>query len=392
MPSFQQLFYCKNCKKIVQLNDKGQCSKCESNQLKKSWSVRFRYAENGKEKQKRLTGFQTKKEAQDGYIKFINEAKLKEPIETSEKIKFERLFEEYKAFTKTRIKESSYYDLCSKCNIHILPYFKDMNVQDITPKILLDWQNNLGTKYSFKNKICIRTYLNAILNYAEKYYNIPNNLKKVDSFRNLEAKKEMDFWTPEEFNIFIQKVDNETYKTFFYALYYTGARKGELLATNWNDWNLNKGFLNINKSVTKKTTTGPWLITTPKNQSSIRQISLPNILVLIMKKYKIGRENYKFVFAGDRPLAETSIARVKNAACSEAKVKKIRIHDFRHSHASLLISNGASIVSVAKRLGHNDIEQTLNTYAHMMPKEDDYIINILEKTANNLDTNLGTKN
>ena len=111
-----------------------------------------------------------------------------------------------------------------------------------------------------------------------------------------------------------------------------------------------------------------------------------------MKKYKIGRENYKFVFAGDRPLAETSIARVKNAACSEAKVKKIRIHDFRHSHASLLISNGASIVSVAKRLGHNDIEQTLNTYAHMMPKEDDYIINILEKTANNLGTNLGTKN
>ena len=62
------------------------------------------------------------------------------------------------------------------------------------------------------------------------------------------------------------------------------------------------------------------------------------------------------------------------------------------SHASLLISNGASIVSVAKRLGHNDIEQTLNTYAHMMPKEDDYIINILEKTANNLGTNLGTKN
>ena len=381
MPSFQQLFYCKNCKKIIQPNDKGQCSKCESTQLKKSWSVRFRYAENGIEKQKRLTGFQTKKEAQDGYIKFINEAKLKEPIETTEKLKFDRLFEEYKTFTKTRIKESSYCDLCSKCSIHILPYFKDTYVQDITPKILLDWQNNLGTKYSFKHKICIRTYLNAILNYAEKYYNIPNNLKKVDSFRNLEVKKEMDFWTPEEFNAFIEKVDNETYKAFFYALYYTGARKGELLATNWNDWNLKKGLLNIDKSVTKKIYNASWLITTPKNQSSIRKISLPQILVDVMKKYKTGRENFNLVFAGEKPLADSSIQRVQEIACKEAKIKRIRLHDFRHSHASLLLSNGASIVAVAKRLGHTNIEQTLNTYAHMMPKEDDLIIEILEKTA-----------
>ena len=380
MPSFQQLFYCKNCKKIVQLNDKGQCSKCESNQLKKSWSVRFRYAENGKEKQKRLTGFQTKKEAQDGYIKFINEAKLKEPIETSEKIKFERLFEEYKAFTKTRIKESSYYDLCSKCNIHILPYFKDMYVQDITPKIILDWQNNIN-HYSFKYKSGLRRYLHSILSYADKYYNIPNKIKKVDGFRNLELKKEMLFWTPEEFNTFIEKVNNEIYQAFFYTLYYTGARKGEILATTWKDWDLKNGILNIDKSITKKVYGASWIVTTPKNQSSKRKISLPQVLIDIMKKYKNGREHYNLVFAGEKPLADSNIQRVQEIACKEAKVKKIRLHDFRHSHASLLLGNGASIVAVAKRLGHTNIEQTLNTYAHMMPKEDDLIIEILEKTA-----------
>lgn len=380
MPSFQQLFYCKNCKKIVQLNDKGQCSKCESNQLKKSWSVRFRYAENGKEKQKRLTGFQTKKEAQDGYIKFINEAKLKEPIETSEKIKFERLFEEYKAFTKTRIKESSYYDLCSKCNIHILPYFKDMYVQDITPKIILDWQNNIN-HYSFKYKSGLRRYLHSILSYADKYYNIPNKIKKVDGFRNLELKKEMLFWTPEEFNTFIEKVNNEIYQAFFYTLYYTGARKGEILATTWKDWDLKNGILNIDKSITKKVYGASWIVTTPKNQSSKRKISLPQVLIDIMKKYKNGREHYNLVFAGEKPLADSNIQRVQEIACKEAKVKKIRLHDFRHSHASLLLGNGASIVAVAKRLGHTNIEQTLNTYAHMMPQEDDLIVKILQKTA-----------
>lgn len=108
---------------------------------------------------------------------------------------------------------------------------------------------------------------------------------------------------------------------------------------------------------------------------------MPQVLIDIMKKYKNGREHYNLVFAGEKPLADSNIQRVQEIACKEAKVKKIRLHDFRHSHASLLLGNGASIVAVAKRLGHTNIEQTLNTYAHMMPQEDDLIVKILQKTA-----------
>ena len=100
-----------------------------------------------------------------------------------------------------------------------------------------------------------------------------------------------------------------------------------------------------------------------------------------MKEYRIGRENEKFVFSKDKPLPETSTKRIQRAACNKANVKVIRIHDFRHSHASLLLSNGVSVVAVAKRLGHSNIEQTLNTYAHLMPKEDDLLIEILQKTS-----------
>lgn len=385
MASFQQLNYCRKCKKNVTLNDKGQCSKCLSTQLKKSWSVRFRAVDNtGAEIQKRLTGFATKREAQEGYIDYVNKERLKQPIVAEKKVKFDVLFEEYKSFAKNRIKESSYYDFCSKCDLHILPHFKNLNVQDITPKIILDWQNmkishnSKGEPYSYKYKTCLRMYLSSILGYAEKYYGIENKVKKVDNFRNVELKKEMLFWTPEEFNTFIENVDKEEFKVLFYALYYTGARKGEIMATTWKDWDLKNNILNINKTVTKKVYGASYLITVPKNQTSIRKVTLPPVLVEVMKEYKQGKEDFRFVFYDDKPLADSSIGRVQDEACKKANVKKIRLHDFRHSHASLLLSSGANVVAVAKRLGHSNIEQTLNTYAHMMPKEDDLLINILQ--------------
>ena len=382
MASYQQLHYCKNCKKNVSVNEKGQCINCFSTQIKKSWSVRFRFNESGIEIQKRLTGYKTKKEAENGYIDFINNSKKQLPKKENTFL-FEELYEEFKQFQKSRIKESSFYDFYSKSNLHILPYFKKYEVSKITPKILLDWQNTINN-YSFKHKSNLRSYLNSILKYAEKYYNIENQLKKVDGFRNVALKKEMLFWTPEEFNLFIKKVNREEYRAFFYALYYTGARKGELLATTWNDWDLKNNILNINKSITNKTFNGVYAITTPKNQSSIRKISFPQILADVIKKLKVGNENNNFVFFGESPLPDTTTKRIQQEACNKANVKTIRIHDFRHSHASLLISNGASIVSVAKRLGHINIEQTLNTYAHMMPKEDERILNILQSTTDTI--------
>ncbi len=383
MASYQQVFYCKNCKTNVGIDENGHCKRCGGNSLNKSWSVRFTFInEEGKEIQKRISGKNTRREVQEEYTKFIATAKKYTKIEDIKKdLIFKDLYEEYKQFTQSRIKQSSYYDFCSKCNLHILPDFENYKVKDITPKMILAWQNKLKD-YSFKYKTCLRMYLNSILAYAEKYYGIPNKVRQVDNFRNVELKKEMLFWTPEEFNSFIECVDQEIYKAFFYALYYTGARKGEILATTWQDWDLQANTLRINKTVTKKVYGAKFIITVPKNQSSIRTIPLPKVLVEIMKNYKKDREDYKFVFADENPLADSSIGRVQIEACEKSGVKKIRLHDFRHSHASLLLSQGASVVAVAKRLGHSNIEQTLNTYAHMMPEENEILLNILDKTVN----------
>ena len=387
MASFQQVNYCKNCKTNVSINEKGQCKKCNSSQLNKSWSVRFRYVnEEQKEIQKRLSGFSTKKDANEEYLKFMATAKqFKKLDKHSHDLSFAELYEEFKMFQKSRIKESSYFNLCTKCDLHIKPYFENYKVKNITPKIILDWQNRLD-KYSYKHKSNIRSYLSSMLNYAEKYYEIPNQIRHVDTFRRMEKPKEMLVWSPEEFFTFIDKVQNNTYKMFFYALFYTGARKGELMATTWKDWDLTNKVLNIDKTMTKKTFTGSKNITSPKNNSSIRKISIPNVLVKYITDFKISTHQ-----GNDSDLTfnvnETSIARHKDSACKEAKVKNIRIHDFRHTHASFLLSQGVSIVAVAKRLGHSNIEQTLNTYAHLMQNEDLKTIEVLD----NLGTNLGTK-
>ena len=381
MACFQQLFYCKNCKKNVAVNEKGQCSICNSTSLNKSWSVRFRYVqEDGKEVQKRLSGYSTRREANDAYIKFTATATIydKTDKETRE-LTFSNLFMEYCEYQKTRIKESSYIAMYDKCSKHILPFFKDYKVKSITPKIILVWQSTIN-KYSYRHKTNIRAYLSSMLNYAEKYYKISNQIKFVDNFRSKDKPKEMQIWSPQEFKQFIDNVDNITYKTFYIALFYTGARKGEMLATTWKDWDLFNGYLNIDKTLNKKTFSQSPVITTPKNNSSIRKISIPKILIDIMNKFKIiskiENDNER-VFK----ISETSVARYKRQACIKSNLNEIRLHDFRHTHASLLISEGVSIVAVAKRLGHSNITQTLNTYSHLMENEEKKVLSVLEKSV-----------
>ena len=381
MASFQQLYYCKNCKKNVPVNDKGQCAICGSVSLNKSWSVRFRYIqENGKEIQKRLSGFSTRREANDAFIKFTATAKKynKTDKEVRELI-FSELYDEYMEFSKKRIKESSFISLMEKCNKHILPYFKDLKVKDIQPKLILNWQQGNIDNYSYAYKTALRKYLSSILNYAEKYYKIPNQIKYVDNFRRKEKPKEMQIWSPLEFEQFINAVDNINYRTFFLALFYTGARKGEMMATTWNDWNLESDILNIDKTLTKKTFSHKPTVTSPKNDSSVRKISIPLKLKQIMENYKnICKDKNELVFK----MSETSITRYKKNACMKAGIREIRLHDFRHTHASLLISEGVSIVAVAKRLGHKDITQTLNTYSHLMEHEDTKVLSVLDNCIN----------
>lgn len=350
-----------------------------------TWSVRFRAIEDFELKQKRLRGFKTKKEAELAYFEYQSKAeeeKQNKVAPGSKSLTFESLYNEYKEYQKHRIKESSFVDMVNKVELHILPFFKDFLILHISPKVILNWQNNLE-KYSYKYKSTLRTYLHGILKYAERYYKIPNQIKYVDSFKKTEPKKEMQIWEEEDFIKFIDKINRPLYKAFFSALYLTGARKGEILATFWSDWDLDNKILNINKNVTRKVIdkSKRYALTTPKNETSIRKIAIPDNLIQLIKNYKqtLNNPNFnEFTFGGEQPIASSTIDNVFSSACKQSQVNQIRLHDFRHSHASYLISKGVSIVAVAKRLGHSNIEQTLNTYSHLLKNEESELISKLD--------------
>ncbi len=374
----------------------------EKNKSSGLWSARFREPdENGIQRQKRLSGFKTKKEAQYGYEDYIKNKEAEkakkdlapaEPQTRPEDMSFSELYESWLKYKKSRTKETSHYDVKNKCDARIAPYFSDMTVGEITPAKVLSWQIDELEGFSYAYKKTLVNLLSSIFIYGEKYHNIKNVMKNVDKPRNLEKKKEMQIWSPDELGKVLDNTDREDIKTLFLFLYFSGCRRGEALALTWNDLDLKSGAVRINKSITNKVHDGdkPYAIVDPKNKASIRDITLPKQVTDALSEYKEkqkqqnGAADDSFVFGGKRPIPFTSIERELKLAAEKAGVKKIRLHDFRHSCASALISSGVSIVAVSRHLGHSDIQQTLNTYSHMMPDDKTAIRNALEKVGQKL--------
>lgn len=168
---------------------------------------------------------------------------------------------------------------------------------------------------------------------------------------------------------------------FFNIAYYTGLRKGEIHALRWID--INNNYLSVKHSITQKFKNKCDVETPLKNKSSIRTLQIPLPLVKILKEYKrrqmqLPNFNEDSRVLGDGKCLRDTTLQQKNILYSKlAGVKIIRIHDFRHSHASLLANMGINIQEVARRLGHTKVEITWNTYSHLYPKEEEKAVAIL---------------
>lgn len=365
------------------------------------WSVRFREMSpiDGTTKNKRLSGYKTKREAQYGYEDYIKDRdeRIKKERELAELAKsrpddilFDVLLEDYMRFEKSRIKESTYYDMESKVRNRVIPYFKGKRMSDITPKMITDWITEIP--YSYKSKTWIFSWLSSFYKYGNKYYDITETIKKADRPRNTEPPKEMEVWTPKEFQTFLAAVKGDIYHAFFLTLYCTGMRRGEALALSWED--IDGDEIKVRKSYTTKTKEAAYKITTTKTGSSVRRIPLPAILkteleALEESQRKQYGESFKrslFIFGGEDPASPNAISYAFDRAIEAAGVKRIRVHDLRHSCASVLLSHGVSIVAVSRQLGHRDTTETLKTYTHMMPDDKTLIKNTLDA----LGTELGT--
>ena len=198
--------------------------------------------------------------------------------------------------------------------------------------------------------------------------------------------RENSVWGFEEFLRFVNCINDEKYKMLFIVLFNTGMRLGEALALCWNDFRDKK--LSITKTCTKQTELYAYEIKIPKSPASIRDVSINDSVNTMLLEYKDhcmkAAENFSekdFIFGGKSPLSRTSIDRVKDKAILKSGVKKIRIHDIRHSHATLLINNGLNIVAVSRRLGHSDVNMTLKVYTHLLNKSVNEITDFLEESS-----------
>ena len=340
------------------------------------WTVRFFETVDGKKVNRRLSGFKTKAAAENGYREYMQSFKHREPPRKNEKIVFfDHLLQRYLDARKADVKESTYYSYENKINKHIYSYFEGMRISEITPAVLLAWQNSLSD-YAYKYRRDLRIIVSSIFKFGEQIYDLPNCVAKLPPIRNTDPKKEMKVWTKEQFEHFISHCEHEVYRAFFKFLYHTGCRKGEARALTFSDINIGALKIRINKNITRNfyredAGDDSWAITTPKNDSSYRDVDISEGLLQNLLSLK-KRDDQEYVFMhndNDRPLPLESIRRYFKDTAATAELPEIRIHDLRHSSASYLISKGASVVAVSKRLGHSSIDQTLNTYSHVMPED-----------------------
>ncbi len=259
-------------------------------------------------------------------------------------------------------------------NLKITPFFGRIPLNEIKPTDVRKWQNELtsyrdasGKPYSQTYLKTINNQLTALFNYAIKYYGLSENpCHKAGSMGKKKA-DEMLFWTKTEFDTFIESIkDKLPSYTIFMTMYYTGIREGELLALTPADIDFTNKTVTINKSYQRLNNED--IITSPKTPKSNRVIPIPDGLCACLKEYMSHCYELQ---SSDRlfPYTKFYLYHEMERGCKLSGVKRIRVHDIRHSHASLLVEMGFSPLLIAERLGHEKVQTTMDTYSHLYPNK-----------------------
>ena len=335
-----------------------------------TWRVLYRYTDwTGEKKQTQKRGFKTKREAQAWEREQLNK------VESSLDMTFESFVGRYREDKEGRIKENTWEMKNHIIETKFLPYFGKLKMDSITPQQIITWQNELlnykddkGKAYSPVYLKTVHNQLSAIFNHAVRYYNLRENPCVKAGSMGKKKNREMLFWTKEEYLKFADVMMDKPQSFYaFEMLYWCGIREGELLALTPADFDFEKGTVTINKSYQRLKGRDVITTTTPKTEKSNRTITMPQFLTdeiqdYLKMQYDIGEEDRMFT------ITKSYLHREMDRGSKEAGVKRIRIHDLRHSAISLLIDMGFSATAIADRVGHESIEITYN-YARLFPSK-----------------------
>ena len=331
-----------------------------------TWRVIYRYTDwTGEQKQSSRRGFASKHEAQAWEREQMNK------VTADLDMTFASFVEIYSEDMKSRLKENTWHTKEHILRTKILPYFGKRKINEIQAKDVIAWQNEMlnskdknGNPYSPVYLKTLHNQLSAVFNHAVRHYNLKVNPAAQAGNMGKPKGREMLFWTKAEYLKFAEAMMDKPLSYYaFEMLYWCGVREGELLALTPGDFDFEKQTVTISKSYQR--IKGKDVITDPKTPKSNRVIQMPAFLCEEMRDYIKSLYGVK---PTDRIFTVTKsyLHREMDRGAKEAGVKRIRIHDLRHSHISLLIDMGFTALAIADRVGHESIDITYR-YAHLFP-------------------------
>jgi len=376
-------------------------------QKNKKWRVDISDGYNavtGEQKRHRKTDFKSRKEAEryeaDYRINKLHQVNHKEKISVSYLYSLVQEEDELRGNKRGTIdSQESYY------RVYISKYFKNADMRAISVTDIKEFRNWLKSQSSVKGETLTNSHVNQQMIFMHKMFDVAvlNRLRQDNPCNGLrrlpQQHKEMEYYTPEQFKRFDALFEDDEYQfqLLYRVLMFTGVRIGEALALTWEQVNLDKKYIDIKYSAYYRH--GQVHIGTVKTTQSNRRIYLHNAFVEELRQWKEKQGNLLEDFTdnlnslqifqtGPEVLTGPNVSnfRVDFKKRLPSDLKMIRNHDFRHSHAAFLVSEGLRngegkdyiFFTLMKRLGHSSINTTINVYSHLFPTQQKEIASAFE--------------
>ena len=344
----------------------------------RSWVfIQYSKGLDGKRHQYQSQAYFTKEEATKAELEYLDKYK---DVEVNPHMTFKEAYTLYYEYQKDKIKDSTLKTYRDR--IKYMGLLDNIELVNLNWEHYQKWRSQMNkTNLCDKYKTDIQKFIKQVLNFAEKQwdFNLRKFYNKLEPFKTPGAiKKEMDFYEPQEFFQYISVIDDLRDKCLFETLYYCGLRRSEARGLQWRHVDFKNHTLTIAQQVLNlagNNASSSWYIASPKTESSNRTIPVPEVLLKDLAELKKSNERFSkfkqtwFVFGDDVPITYHQIYSRNNNYCKKAGLRHIRIHDFRHSCASALISAAAPITAVSNYLGHSETTETLETYTHLVKKD-----------------------
>lgn len=356
----------------------------------------------GKRKQKTKGGFKRKKDAQAAMHKLLVEINDNNYVEPSKETFTEFIESWFTGHYQKRVGEITSSNKRYMKDKHLIKEnpFAELPLSKITTEDIDSFYNlkiEQGHKASYIRKF--HQMLKQVFEQAIRWKKISNN-PVVNAVPPVIKKEEMKIWGPLEIQIFLNFCRDEHQRITFLLAIYTGMRRGEILGLKWDDIDFEKMKINVKRSLGYTPEKG-YFFTMLKTKNSKREIPIPEILIDELLKHqkqqqiwkeRFGEEYHDQDFVNCRENGTEqdpgNLLRLMKRLIRDSNVTSIRFHDLRHTHASILISEGVDIVKVANRLGHANPKITLETYAHLIPNQDNELADIFQSALNRSVSNL----